>query len=352
MSTGQFTNNGITVRVDGTSRQGATDRLQLLPAAPAPATPGLALVPSAVPGGRTCTALFGAARCGEPTEEGEGNPDGYCTRHLDLMAGDQEDWESDQEYARRRRHLCPRQTGSGMPGIEWCPEPSHPESEGGFCLVHEPTYNPDAPEYDAEAAHRLLDESVPCLQCRGVQGCPMCGGTGRITLRRANWHRGDDTLLPPDDTAGVAVSNEQTVDTPQPAPTSHAQALRERGFTLDVCPGCRVEPGQPHGDDCDHACCPDCGEQLIFHDCEHWAADAEGPDRAALWHGVNPRAEVAQTLNWWTTAVGIDHLVEDYTRVLYAIYAKNAFVTWDPRAQRYQIDQAAAQAAATPGAGA
>lgn len=195
MSTGQLTNNGITIQVSDTSATGhqGGDSLQLVPSLPAPSTPGLALVPALAHGGRTCTALFGAAPCGAPTEEGEGNPDGYCTRHLDLMAGDQEDGESDQQYARRRRHLCPHPTGPGMPGVGWCPEPSHPESEDGFCLIHEPTYNPETPDYDAETAHRLLDETVPCLQCRGGQSCPMCGGTGRITLRRANWHRGDDT---------------------------------------------------------------------------------------------------------------------------------------------------------------
>jgi hypothetical protein len=365
MSTGQFTDNGITIcvsdtgitsstaarRPDGPGRQGAGNGLHLAPTRPCPATDtGPALVPSPGHGGRTCTALFGANPCGAPSEEGEGNPEGYCTRHLDLMAGDQEDWESD-EYARRRRGLCPYQTGSGMPWIEWCDEPSDPESEGGFCLVHEPTYNPETPQYDAEAAHRLLDEPVPCLQCRGVKGCPMCGGTGRITLRRANWHRGDDTFPPPDHTDGATVTTDQTLDTTQPDPTSHAQTLRDRGFTLDLCPGCGVEPGRPHGDDCDHACCPDCGEQLIFHACEHWASDAEGPDRLALWHGIDPRAEVARTLNWWTTVVGINHPVEDYTRVLYAIYDDNALVTWDARAQCYSIDQAAAAEAGRAGTG-
>jgi hypothetical protein len=256
------------------------------------------------------------------------------------MAGDQEDWESDEEYARRRRQLCPHQTGSGMPWIEWCAEPSDPESEGGFCLVHEPTYNPETPEYDAEAAHRLLDETVPCLQCRGVPACDVCGGTGRITLRRANWHRGDDALPPPDNpdpTQGAAVTAGQPASTDQPDPTSHAQTLRERGLTLHPCYGCGVEPGQAHEDGCDHACCPDCGEQLIFHDCDTWDPEAEGPDRPALWHGIDPRKEVAQVLNWWTTHARIDHLVEDYTRVLFADALHQ--ITWDPRGQKYVIGQ-------------
>jgi hypothetical protein len=107
--------------------------------------------------------------------------------------------------------------------------------------------------------------------------------------------------------------------------------------STENCLGCVVAPGNPHGEDCDHAVCPDCGEQLLFHDCEHWPEDAEGPNRPALWHGVDPRAEVARTLNWWTTAVGVDRLVEDYTRVLFATALGQ--VTWDPQAQRYVIGQ-------------
>jgi hypothetical protein len=42
--------------------------------------------------------------------------------------------------------------------------------------------------------------------------------------------------------------------------------------------------------------------------------DAESPDWPALRHGIDPRAEVARTLNWWTTKVGINHPVEDCTR--------------------------------------
>lgn len=107
--------------------------------------------------------------------------------------------------------------------------------------------------------------------------------------------------------------------------------------TLEECPGCRVAPGQQHDEDCDHAACPDCGEQLLLHECEHWAQDAEGPDRAAVWHGIDPRTELARTLNWWTTAAGFDHLVEDYTRVVFAIALEQ--VTWDREAQRYVIGE-------------
>lgn len=101
------------------------------------------------------------------------------------------------------------------------------------------------------------------------------------------------------------------------------------------CPGCRAAAGQPHGEDCDHARCPDCGEQLLMHDCDLWPADADGPDRPALWHGIHPSDEVARALGWWTTAVGIDHLVEDYTRVLFAQALGQ--ITWDRQAQRYVI---------------
>jgi hypothetical protein len=101
--------------------------------------------------------------------------------------------------------------------------------------------------------------------------------------------------------------------------------------TLEKCLGCPATPGEDHGEWCDHARCPECGEQLIQCD-EH-----EDSDRPARWHGIDQRAEVAQQLDWWTTAVGIDHLVEDYTRVLFA----NALgmITWDPEAQRYVIGQ-------------
>lgn len=103
---------------------------------------------------------------------------------------------------------------------------------------------------------------------------------------------------------------------------------------LSTCLGCGVAPGADHEDDCDHARCPGCGEQYLM--C------GEHGDRPARWHGTDQRAEVARGLGWWTTATGIDHLVEDYTRVLFAVMLGQ--VTWDPQAQRYmigQIDEAA-----------
>ena len=106
-------------------------------------------------------------------------------------------------------------------------------------------------------------------------------------------------------------------------------------MSTEICSGCSAAPGTPHDEDCDHAACPDCGEQLLMHDCDRWPAGADGPDRPAIWRGVDPSAEVARTLDWWTTAVGIDHLVEDYTRV--TIAEGTGQITWDPGAQRYTI---------------
>ena len=105
------------------------------------------------------------------------------------------------------------------------------------------------------------------------------------------------------------------------------------------CPGCRVPPGAGHGDECGRALCPECGEQRIFHD-EH------NVDRPSRWHGIHPAAEVAQQLGWWTTAAGIDHLVEDCSRVGFAVDLGQ--VAWDAAAQRYRIgriDEAALDAA-------
>lgn len=113
---------------------------------------------------------------------------------------------------------------------------------------------------------------------------------------------------------------------------------------FETCPGCGAQPGADHGEWCDHARCPECGEQLIQCD-EH-----EDSRRPALWPGVDQRAEVARILGWWTTATGIDHLVEDYTRVLFA--AALGQITWDPGTQRYvigEVDDAAINLAMSRG---
>lgn len=104
---------------------------------------------------------------------------------------------------------------------------------------------------------------------------------------------------------------------------------------LETCYGCGAAPQSYHQEHCDWARCPDCGEQLLLHDCDHWPDDADGPDRSAIWHGITPSDEVAQACNWWTTAVGIDHLVEDDIRVLIANHLRQ--ITWNPREQRYDI---------------
>lgn len=107
---------------------------------------------------------------------------------------------------------------------------------------------------------------------------------------------------------------------------------------LENCPGCCVPPGGVHVGNglCDWEHCPECGQQRIMCD------DHAGSQRPAIWHGIAPQREVARKLNWWTTATGIDHLVEDYTRVVFAEHLGQ--ITWDPRAQRYiigRIDEAA-----------
>jgi hypothetical protein len=100
---------------------------------------------------------------------------------------------------------------------------------------------------------------------------------------------------------------------------------------LSACGGCGAEPGTDHGERCGHARCPECGEQLIGCG-EH--ADSNRPAR---WRGIDQRAEVARRLDWWTTATGIDHLVEDYTRVLFAEVLGQ--IRWSPETQRYDIGQ-------------
>jgi hypothetical protein len=113
---------------------------------------------------------------------------------------------------------------------------------------------------------------------------------------------------------------------------------------LQTCPGCGVAPNESHGAGCDHARCPECGKQLI-------QCDQHGDSlRLARWYGTDQQADVARVLGWWTTATGIDHLVEDYTRVLYADALGQ--IAWDPETQRYvigKVDEAAINAAMSNG---
>jgi len=102
----------------------------------------------------------------------------------------------------------------------------------------------------------------------------------------------------------------------------------------EPCCGCQAAPGTAHDEDCTHAQCPDCGEQLYMHECE-LDPNGNGPGRPALWHGLDQRARVARELGWWTAVVGIDHLVEDYSRVVVAVALGQ--VVWDRQAQAYVI---------------
>lgn len=92
----------------------------------------------------------------------------------------------------------------------------------------------------------------------------------------------------------------------------------------EECPGCRVTPGEHHDDECDHAHCPGCGEQLLMHDC----GDS---DRPSLWHGDNPAAIKAHELGWMEKhpAPNISGPVpqEAYVRALR---------DWDPTTQTWQ----------------
>ena len=138
----------------------------------------------------TCPAFVpDATPCGRPGEDGPGNPEHYCSQCLDAIAGEQEPWEDAEEYARRRRMQCPERIGWGLPGVLWCPEPPEPETDDGFCVIHNPTYNPLSSLYDAEAAAEAGREKVPCLHCSGEPGCQVCGGSGRTVLKIANRYR-------------------------------------------------------------------------------------------------------------------------------------------------------------------
>ena len=59
--------------------------------------------------------------------------------------------------------------------------------------------------------------------------------------------------------------------------------------------------------------------------------------RPAIWHGIGADAAVARSRNWWTTIVGIDHPVEDYTRVMVADAL--GMIAWDPVEQFYYVDE-------------
>jgi hypothetical protein len=53
--------------------------------------------------------------------------------------------------------------------------------------------------------------------------------------------------------------------------------------------------------------------------------------------GTDQEAVVARKLGWWTTVAGIDHPVEDYTRVTFACGLGQ--VTWNRETQHHDIGQ-------------
>lgn len=120
---------------------------------------------------------------------------------------------------------------------------------------------------------------------------------------------------------------------PDPEPSPDGQTDKPGVNDLQPCYGCRVQPGENHQAGCDWARCPDCGEQLIFHECEWWEDDE--PDRPSTWHGLDPKAEVARAMGWWTTAVGIEGPVEDSMAVLLA--AARDLIGWNRETQRYNF---------------
>ena len=109
------------VRVAGFRVDLFPDTLQPRTALPAPADAGdqvvqgcpWVIIERAVPAGQQRPASPGRVRrradhrCGAPREDGQGNPLGYCTEHLNAIAGEQEDWENEEEYQRRRLQDLP-----------------------------------------------------------------------------------------------------------------------------------------------------------------------------------------------------------------------------------------------------
>lgn len=91
------------------------------------------------------------------------------------------------------------------------------------------------------------------------------------------------------------------------------------------CPGCRAEPDTPHEDDCDHAHCPGCGEQLLLHDC----GDS---DRPSIWHGIRPDEEAAITADMW-----FFHSAPDIRRYVPDCARARMQLDWDASDQRFRV---------------
>ncbi|MFC7344603.1 hypothetical protein [Saccharopolyspora griseoalba] len=112
--------------------------------------------------------------------------------------------------------------------------------------------------------------------------------------------------------------------------------IPEAALELESCGGCGVQPGEAHAQvnpgDCDWAHCPDCGEQLLLHDCEHWDEDADGPDRPSIWHGVRPDTDAAVKAGYffWHPAPDINRYVPDEGMA-------RARLEWNPETQKYRV---------------
>jgi hypothetical protein len=236
--------------------------------------------------------------------------------------------------------------GSVLP--EWRPDPTqiytlrkidaasrdaYPQNWTCGCFVEE-TYGLDAAKRaaeldawsEAQGVARHVPKDYPAVAVKRFFW-PISTGTSkgalaivrdgdRLLARVVGMGRGEDDRYQPGIFAEIDLTN---------LPADGATTVAD--LKLDECPGCMAEPGTPHGAGCDHAACPDCGNQL--NGCEHT------PDRPALWRGIDEQAVVARDLDWWTTATGVDHLVEDYSRVNVAVALGQ--ITWDRETQAYRI---------------
>lgn len=92
---------------------------------------------------------------------------------------------------------------------------------------------------------------------------------------------------------------------------------------LEECPGCAAPAGTWHDADCDHAACPDCGEQKIA---------CEETGRPAFWHGQRSEDLLALEHGWqiWIVDLG---WVEDGMRM--GLERHRGAVSWDPVEQRW-----------------
>lgn len=106
---------------------------------------------------------------------------------------------------------------------------------------------------------------------------------------------------------------------------------------IDLCPDCKVPPGQPHTEGCDIARCPACGQQRI-------QCDEHGHVRAAsIWTGQWPGKAECERLGWWAYFVPFKGwiscpketpaAVADLNRLSDA--AAKGELVWDPARQEF-----------------